>query len=957
NEFDKSTVIKNNDNTPNTPPGAPHNLRSIIGISEVVLSWNQALDPGGQNGGLSYNLRVGTSPGAFDIISPMSNLTTGHNYRVGMGNVQLNNQWSIKNLAAGTYYWSVQAIDQSFTGGTWAAEQSFTISVLFSDFKADTVCLGDKTRFLYERPSSNDSIIDWKWDFGDGNTSDIQYPFHKYARADTFNVRLVTTSSLYSDTIRKQVIVKPKPSVDFSADIVCQGIETSFLNSTDLNSLNIASWQWNFGDGATSPDENPGTHGYLSSGQYAAELIALADNGCADTSLNMVNVAAYPETAISVDGPIAFCDGDSVTLSVESDNKYTYQWLHKGNNIFLANSSNFEAKNRGTYSAKIINSLGNCITTSDEITISIYSLPIAPNISISGPTIFCNGDSLVLSVTNYSHYTYKWKQNEGAVGTDSNELIVKTSGKYFLEVTNAYDCAVASTNIVDVTVSEIPVVSNFSANGSTNICEGDSLVMGVPFNSSYSFQWIKDGNLILNSTSNEYAAKEEGSYQLRIANDNACFGYSSEMSVTVLPIPPSLPIVTGSSSAKKGLLNVDDLCVGDSVQLNIDTREGLTYKWHLDGSYIGIEGPGFAARTAGTYTAIIENEHKCTCETSNSIEINFSPAPQKPNLSNTGDFAVCSGDDQYLSITNYNADNQYTWILNGNITTQQGDRIIMEESGRYRVQVSNQYNCAALSEEASVSILGELFKPDVVFTAGSDNVCPNEEVILSVEDPIEALLFQWQKNGVALTGEYGHSYEVTADGLYTVKVSAQGCDNESEPIAVTYKSALPKPDILAIGPIFWYLSTSNDTATNYRWYYEKTLVQEGEEAIYIAGENLGTYYVEITDDYECYTSSDWIKIPENTIVGLEETIDPWENLKIYPNPTPGVFNIEMDNPVMGDLIIDIFGETGARVINIKFHKTTTQFLTQIDLSEQPAAVYLIGLMLEEYKTTRRLIVK
>jgi len=86
-------------------------------------------------------------------------------------------------------------------------------------------------------------------------------------------------------------------------------------------------------------------------------------------------------------------------------------------------------------------------------------------------------------------------------------------------------------------------------------------------------------------------------------------------------------------------------------------------------------------------------------------------------------------------------------------------------------------------------------------------------------------------------------------------------------------------------------------------------------------------------------------------------VDPWENLKIYPNPTPGLFTLEMDNHLMGELIIDIFGESGSKIINIKFHKETAHFKTQIDLSEQPPAAYLIGLMLDKYRTNRTLIVE
>ncbi|MDA3824154.1 MAG: hypothetical protein PF450_16295 [Bacteroidales bacterium] len=60
---------------------------------------------------------------------------------------------------------------------------------------------------------------------------------------------------------------------------------------------------------------------------------------------------------------------------------------------------------------------------------------------------------------------------------------------------------------------------------------------------------------------------------------------------------------------------------------------------------------------------------------------------------------------------------------------------------------------------------------------------------------------------------------------------------------------------------------------------------------------------------------------------------------------------------MGDLIIDIHGESGMKILSIKFMKETSHFQTQVDLSGQPAAVYMVGLMLEEYRTSRQLIVE
>src|SRR5205823_3812643 len=91
----------------------------------VRLSWELATDPN-QSGGLTYNVRVGTTPGLGDVLSPMS-LADGFRLVPRIGNAG----WSTNRLLTGlqpgsTYYWSVQAVDNSFAGGPFAPEVSFT---------------------------------------------------------------------------------------------------------------------------------------------------------------------------------------------------------------------------------------------------------------------------------------------------------------------------------------------------------------------------------------------------------------------------------------------------------------------------------------------------------------------------------------------------------------------------------------------------------------------------------------------------------------------------------------------------------------------------------------------------------------------------------------------------------------------------------------------------------------
>jgi hypothetical protein len=75
---------------------------------------------------LTYNLRLGTSPGAADVINPMSR-PDGRRLLPQAGNMGHRTFGNFLPLAGQTYYWSVQAVDNGFVGSPFSAEQSFII--------------------------------------------------------------------------------------------------------------------------------------------------------------------------------------------------------------------------------------------------------------------------------------------------------------------------------------------------------------------------------------------------------------------------------------------------------------------------------------------------------------------------------------------------------------------------------------------------------------------------------------------------------------------------------------------------------------------------------------------------------------------------------------------------------------------------------------------------------------
>ena len=74
---------------------------------------------------------------------------------------------------------------------------------------------GDTATFTNLSTSINNTL-DYFWDFGDGSTSVIQNPIHAYLNSGTYNVTLVVSNCIFSDTITKiiRMEVSPSPSIE-----------------------------------------------------------------------------------------------------------------------------------------------------------------------------------------------------------------------------------------------------------------------------------------------------------------------------------------------------------------------------------------------------------------------------------------------------------------------------------------------------------------------------------------------------------------------------------------------------------------------------------------------------------------------------------------------------------------------------------------------------------------------
>ncbi|MBR2491905.1 MAG: PKD domain-containing protein, partial [Paludibacteraceae bacterium] len=122
---------------------------------------------------------------------------------------------------------------------------------------------------------------EYKWEFGDGSTSDLRSPIHIFEKAGTYTVKLTASANGRVDTYKGEVNVLPSPVAAFSVaerQLYVPNAEAHFYNETP----EAVQYLWQFGDGGSSEKENP-VYTYLEDGLYDVTYIVSDINLCSDT--------------------------------------------------------------------------------------------------------------------------------------------------------------------------------------------------------------------------------------------------------------------------------------------------------------------------------------------------------------------------------------------------------------------------------------------------------------------------------------------------------------------------------------------------------------------------------------------------------------------------------------------------------------------------------------------------
>jgi YVTN family beta-propeller protein len=116
------------------------------------------------------------------------------------------------------------------------------------------------------------SPVEWRWTFGDGNTSTEENPVHTYNKSGLYSVTLTASNANGSNVLTKTGYIAVSNSLvaAFSASPTSGSVPLN-ISFTNNCTGSPAAWKWTFGDGNTSTEENP-VYTYNKSGQYTVTL-------------------------------------------------------------------------------------------------------------------------------------------------------------------------------------------------------------------------------------------------------------------------------------------------------------------------------------------------------------------------------------------------------------------------------------------------------------------------------------------------------------------------------------------------------------------------------------------------------------------------------------------------------------------------------------------------------------
>ncbi len=681
---------------------------------------------------------------------------------------------------------------------------------IVSSFFAPTVQCNNFT-VIFQNQSSG--ATDYKWYFGDGDSSTLANPTHTYAQVGMYTVTLVSLNSItntclanYSKTISIQF---KKIEADFNVNVdAClqRGDLIRFIDrSTD--SFNVASWHWNFSNGDSSNLQNPVLSYNGTDTSITATLLVTSTNGCTSTITKTVKLFKKPPYTLNhILTKCTNTGAAQLSLVMAGNNIFSWSPATALNNPNIQNPTTNTNINI-TYYVTIKTPLSNGDTCVQRDSVQVKTINTV-QINTGDTTKVCN-DSVRLSVPLSAGQTVIWSTSNSfspVIGTTANISVLQTveSQKYYVKII-AQGCE-AIDSIVALYSNIIPQI-----NLADNILQCSNLINlnatidfadNVVWSTSATFNPVISTANPLTTTQIPKTVK----YYIK-ANYQTCSNTDS-IKVTV---QDTLPIIS--------LADTLNIC-GGNIRITSVVRKFTSLIWSTDPTFTTVIGTTQninVIQSTPTQTYYIKAFYR-NCFVTDSVTVNYNDTVPTIQLEDSTLF--CSNTITVSAIINDAS--SIMWSVNPDfipILSMQSSFTLTQTNALQKYYVKAAYRFCSVTDSISVRTqtnLPQISVEDSIYVC-SDSVriqthIINFDSIIWSTNPTFDIVISRDTNFVAAQSEF--------QKLYYLKVYYSGCEI-TDSVLVFYNDSTPAISLSSPGrfcsdSVFAYAFV--DFATETEWF-------------------------------------------------------------------------------------------------------------------------------------------
>ena len=370
----------------------------------------------------------------------------------------------------------------------------------------DTICAGQTATLS---ASSSGNSLDWFPNTNSGsviNTGTI-YTTPTLTSQTTYYVASVNPTGCHSFGVPATVFLYQTSvtPILLTDTTVCKH-DSLTISATYISG---ATYSWN-GPGIGTNNTNHILIADADSTNAGIYTLQISGFGCSSpTSSITIHVLNSLAPIISANDSI--CENSNYSITVSSNPNYVYEWQgpnNYSNTNDSLNINNATTIQSGTYT--ITSNLYGCMSTQSTITLTVLQTPPTP--TITGNTIVCAGDSILLSVTSNPASTFNWYGVHGFVGFGNNISFLATdtsfSGYYSVVAANLF-CP-SSSAYDSISVIPLPVMQ---VTNDTSGCDNSALTLSCTSNYG-NYSWNTG------STNPSISVTQSGTYWVTSQNGN-----------------------------------------------------------------------------------------------------------------------------------------------------------------------------------------------------------------------------------------------------------------------------------------------------------------------------------------------------------------------------------------------------------------------------------------------------